>query len=297
MEEQQNQETHRKNWHDRHYKHLLIIPLVLLLFSLVYLGIFHSKNNDFFYKDISLTGGTSVTIYEKLNIEDLNSFLEGELSEVNLRKISDLISGEQVAIVVETTAESNEAREVLENYLGYELTEENSSFEFTGSSLSNAFYRQLIIALFVAFVFMAIVIFIIFKTPVPSGAVVLAAFADIIMTLVTVNILGIKMSSAGIISLLMLIGYSVDTDILLTNRVLRRHEGTLNEKLMGSVKTGLTMTLTSLVAVTVALLVVKSFSETLNQIFTILLIGLIFDMLNTWITNVSILKWYVERKK
>jgi len=132
---------------------------------------------------------------------------------------------------------------------------------------------------------------------VPSAAVIMAAAADILMTLVLVNILGIKMSSAGIVAFLMLIGYSVDTDVLLTTRILKRREGSLNNRIFGAFKTGMTMTLTSLLAVTIALLVVMSFSVVLTQIFTVLVIGLSFDIINTWITNVSILKWYVERKK
>ena len=63
------------------------------------------------------------------------------------------------------------------------------------------------------------------------------------------------MSSGGIVAFLMLIGYSVDTDILLTNRVLKRFEGTVNEKIFGAFKTGITMTLTSLLAIVLALLV------------------------------------------
>jgi len=117
------------------------------------------------------------------------------------------------------------------------------------------------------------------------------------MTLVLVNMLGIKMSTAGIVAVLMLIGYSVDTDILLTTRVLKRREDSLNQRLFGAFKTGITMTLTSLLAVVIALIVVSSFSIILTQIFTILAIGLAFDLLNTWITNVSILKWYVRSKK
>jgi len=105
------------------------------------------------------------------------------------------------------------------------------------------------------------------------------------------------MSSAGIIALLMLIGYSVDTNILLTTRLLKRHEGTVNQRIFGAFKTGITMTLTSLLAIVIALLVVKSFSPILTQIFTILSIGLCFDILNTWVTNTSILKWYMEKKK
>ncbi|MAH03333.1 hypothetical protein CMI39_00935 [Candidatus Pacearchaeota archaeon] len=187
---------------------------------------------------------------------------------------------------------------MLEEFLGYELINgENASFEFTGSSLSESFYKQLLIAILFAFILMAIVVFFIFRTFVPSLAVIIAAFADILMTLTMINILGMKISSAGIVAFLMLIGYSVDTDILLTTRILKRDEGSLNERIYGAFKTGLTMTLTSLLAITFALFVVKSFSIVLTQIFTVLVIGLGFDILNTWITNVSILKWYVEKKK
>jgi preprotein translocase subunit SecF len=298
MEEQQTHEN-KKNWHDKHYKTLLLIPLALLIFSFVYMGFFYSQHHDFFLKDISLMGGTSVTINGNLDIPSLKEALTNKFGEVNIREISDLVTGKQIATVVETTANVTEVKTFLENYLGYELIEgQNSSFESTDPSLGKSFYNQLLIAILVAFVFMAIVIFILFKTPVPSGAVVLSAFADIFMTLVTINILGIKMSSAGIIALLMLIGYSVDTDILLTNRVLRRHEDiTLNQKLLSAFKTGITMSLVSLIAVFVALLFVKSFSSTLDQIFTILIIGLIFDIFNTWVTNVSIIKWYMISKE
>jgi preprotein translocase subunit SecF len=52
------------------------------------------------------------------------------------------------------------------------------------------------------------------------------------MTLVVVNLLGMKLSSAGIVSFLMLIGYSVDTDIMLTTRLLKSGEGSLNQRLI-----------------------------------------------------------------
>ena len=94
----------------------------------------------------------------------------------------------------------------------------------------------------------------------------------------------------------MLIGYSVDTNILLTTRLLKRDEGSLNKRILEAFKTGITMTLTSLSAIVFALIIVKSFSVVLAQIFTVLAIGLGFDILNTWITNVSILKFYVEKK-
>ena len=286
-----------KNWHDKYYKILLIIPAILIIFSFIYMINFYNQNGDFIKKDISLTGGTSVTLYEKFDVLELKQGLQDKLSDINIREVYDLITQEQKAVIIETTSGADETKKVLEDYLKYELTDENSSFEFTGSSLSQGFYKQLLIAILAAFVAMGIVIFIIFRTFVPSIAVIVAAFADILMTLVAVNILGIEVSTAGIVAFLMLIGYSVDTDILLTSRVLKREGDSLNKKIFDSFKTGTTMTLTALFSVLVALFIVKSFSSVLAQIFTILAIGLGFDILNTWVTNVSIIKWYMQKKR
>ncbi len=123
----------------------------------------------------------------------------------------------------------------------------------------------------------------------------LCAFSSIVMTIAVIEIVGMKISTAGIVAFLMLIGYSVDTDILLTTRLLKRKEG-VNASLLGAFKTGTTMTITSIIAIATALIAVFSFSSVLNQVFTILLIGLTFDLFNTWVTNASIIKWYVETK-
>ena len=284
------------NFHDKHYKTLLLVPLIILILGFAYMGYFYSVNGDFIYRDISLTGGTSFTIQDSISSEQLKQDLSSKLEEINTREIYNIITGEQEAIIIQTKSSVDLTREVLEDYLGYKLDEKNSSIEFTGSTLSESFFKQLLIAILIAFVFMALVVFVIFRTVVPSMAIIIAAFADIFMTLIVVNLLGIKMSTAGIVAFLMLIGYSVDTDILLTNRVLKRY-GNLNSKLYYAFQTGMTMTITSIVAVGVALIFAMSFSVVLTQIFTILFIGLGFDILNTWITNVSILKWYVVGKE
>jgi len=285
--------------HDKNYKKLLLIPLILILFSFFYLISFYQNNDgNLFYKDISLTGGTSITLEEKIDASTLKNFLSGKLEDVNVREISDLITKEQKAIIIETKTNKEESKKVLEEYLGYDLIDgENVSFEFTGSTLSENFYQQLLIALLIAFFLMAIVVFFQFRVFVPSLAVIFSAFADSLMTLVTINLLGVKLSSAGIVALIMLIGYSVDTDILLSNKVLKRSGSSLNKRLFDSFKTGATMTITSLVAVIIAYLIIGQFSSVLHQIFLIMAIGLSFDLLNTWITNVSIIKWYALEKR
>jgi len=296
---QENKEKaeQNKSLYDKYYKLLLILPAVALLFSIVYLYQFNQQNGDIILKDVSLTGGTTITVFDKnVEVNKLGADLKKDFPDLNIRKLSDIMTGTQLGFIFETKEDAQKTKTSLENYLGYNLTEENSSIEFSGASLSAGFYQQLRFAILLAFCFMAIVVFVIFRTFVPSFAVILSAFSDIIMSVVVVDILGISISSAGVIAFLMLIGYSVDTDILLTTRVLKKKEGSINERLWSSFKTGITMTLTSIAAVGVSLIIIYNLSETLRQIFTILLIGLGFDMFNTWITNVVLIKWYAESK-
>jgi preprotein translocase subunit SecF len=146
----------------------------------------------------------------------------------------------------------------------------------------------------VAFIVVLISIYI--RYSIPSFAVMFCAFADIIMTLAVADFLNMRIAGAGIVAFLMLIGYSVDTDILLTTRVMTRKENSVNREIFGSFKTGMTMTLTAITSIIVAWFIVRPFGTVLNQMFEILLIGLCFDMLNTWITNTSLIKWFVEHK-
>lgn len=297
MEQEKTKTDRFWKFYDKNYKKLLLIPIILLILSFAYIGYFYSQTGEFFYKDISLTGGTTVTIFEDIDKTELEAFLTPKLGNVNIREVYDLITNQKEAVIIETTADAEQSREVLEEYLGYELNSDNSSFEFTGSALSESFFRQLLMAIVFAFVFMALVVFVLFRSFVPSAAVIISAFADIFMTFTFVTLLGIELSTAGIVAFLMLIGYSVDTDILLTNRVLKRREGSINNRISGAFKTGITMTLTSLLAFTFAFIVVRGFSLILTHIFLILIIGLCFDILNTWLTNASIIKWYAEKTK
>ena len=138
-------------------------------------------------------------------------------------------------------------------------------------------------------------IFMYIKFSIPSFAVILAALSDIIITLAIVNMMGMKLSTAGIAAFLMLIGYSVDTDILLSTRLLKRKEGSIMDRIYSAMKTGLTMNITTMIALTVGLIL--SQSVVISQIMIILLIGLCIDIVNTWIQNVGILRLYLEAKK
>jgi len=282
--------------YDKNYKILLAIPLIILLLSVIYLGFFYFRTGDFIIRDVSLSGGTTLTLTGDIDTTKLESQLKLKLGDVSFRKLSDISSGKNIAFIIESSAPPEELEKAVEDILGFKLTQENYSIEFSGPSLSNNFYHQLIIALLISFCLMSLVIFFLFRTFVPSIAVIFAAFADIVMALALVNFLGIKLSTAGIAAFLMLIGYSVDTDILLTTRALKKSEGTLNQRIFGAFKTGSFMTMTALVAILPAFFIVTGLPDSFRQIFFILALGLFADLVNTWLTNAGIIKWYCDKK-
>jgi preprotein translocase subunit SecF len=283
------------NWYDKNYKILLIIPVIIVLFCFSYLIYFYSQTGDIMYKDVSLKGGTTITIEGDIDISRIEKELPNYFKDISFRKLTEVTTGKQVAVIIESSATPEELKEKIAD-LGLVLTEENSSTEFTGSSLSSGFYKQLMFAILISFILMSVVIFILFKSFIPSIAIIFAAFSDILVPLTILNLAGITISSAGIAAFLMLIGYSVDTDILLTSRALKKKEGTLNHRLFGAFSTGIMMTMTSLAAVLPAFLLISGLPDSFRQIFLILSLGLIVDVFSTWLTNASIIKWYCQSK-
>jgi preprotein translocase subunit SecF len=149
-------------------------------------------------------------------------------------------------------------------------------------------------AMALAFIFMAIVIFVMYRSLIPSLNVVSAALWDIVVALALADLIGMRISTTGISAFLLLIGYSIDTDVLMTTRVLKRKEGTMMDRLVSSINTGLTMTLTAIVAVVTGL--VLSTSPVIKEMFTIILFGLITDIIMTYCMNAPILIRYAKKK-
>ncbi|WP_224448587.1 protein translocase subunit SecF [Haloprofundus salilacus] len=144
----------------------------------------------------------------------------------------------------------------------------------------------------VAFLGMSLVVFALFRTFVPSIAVVVSAFSDVVIPVALMNLLGIELSLGTVAALLMLIGYSVDSDILLNDHILRR-SGDFYESTYRAMRTGVTMTLTSLAAMIVMTITATLFGiQLLSAIGIILVFGLTADLMNTYLLNLSLLRWY-----
>lgn len=243
-------------------------------------------------------GGTEISILAPANT-DL-SVLKEQLPDSEV-KISESSIGTFVVIKSGLETDVDSVRAVVKEFFNVEdLSELSYTEKQIGSVLSSKFWEEGMKAVGFAFIFMAIVVYAIFRTPVPSGAVILAAASDMAIAVGGMSLFNIPISTATIAALLMLVGYSVDTDIMLTTRVLKRRSGTLDERIAGAMKTGITMSLTTIFAMAVLYLVVTFVvpaADVLANIAAVLLIGLIGDLMLTWMTNAGILKYYMSEYK
>jgi len=289
-----------KEIYEKKYQYLIIIPFIILILAFAQIIAQYSITGDFVNKGISLKGGSTITLNQDMSLEEqveLENNLKSKfpLAEISIRELSS--AGKTIGIAIDSDAQSNEEINALsseiESFTG--LSESDYSIEVMGSSLGESFFKQTKWVLLIALMLMGIVVFIYFRKVVPGLAIILAAVSDMVVTLAIFNLTGMKLGSSGIAAFLMLIGYSVDTNILLSSRLIKKKEGTITERTYSALKTGLTMSCTTLAVVFIAFMFVQS--ETVKQIMIILLIGLLVDLVMTWIQNAGILRYYLERKK
>lgn len=172
------------------------------------------------------------------------------------------------------------------------------SYNEVTPTLGAFFLAQMEDIIIAAFILVALVVLVIFRTPVPAFAVVFGAANDIIVALGAMGLFGIPLGVASVGGLLMLIGFAIDTDILSAIRIIKRSEGTPEERAFSSFKTGTTMTVTALLAFSVLFAVSYfAFIPTYLEISGVVLVGLVGDIITTWLADVPMVLWYKKNKE
>ncbi|WP_432704126.1 protein translocase subunit SecF [Methanothermobacter thermautotrophicus] len=267
------------------YRPLIAIPAAITVIALL-LVVFNGLNES-----VDLKGGAlaELTLEKSVTQAELESLLREKLGTGDIKVLS--IRGERATVQFGTDMDVVKVSEALRG------TATINSYKAVGPVLSKQAMNQIYWAIGFAFLFMSVTVFIIFRDPVPSLAVILAAASDIIIAMGGMSLFGIPLSLASVGAILMLIGYSVDTDILLTTRVLKRRKGTINERALGAMKTGVTMSIAAIASMAALYLVtvfVMPEARVLSDIAAVLIIGLLADILTTWLMNLGILRWYLE---
>lgn len=161
-------------------------------------------------------------------------------------------------------------------------------------ALSTKFLEQAGAVVLYSGVLSILLVFFFFRLPVPSFAVIIGAACDIIIAMGAMCLFGIPLTLPSFAALLMLIGFSLDTDILLTTRLLKRR-GDPRDNAFDAFKTGMTMSFSAIVAFSVLFIVAMlTHITTYYEISAVALAGLVADLFATWGINAVIILYYKE---
>ncbi len=286
-----------EEFYEKHYKKLMIIPILILIFSLgVLINNYYTKG-EFIGRDVELKGGVDVTIDKPgIDILKVESLLLGNYEDYTVRELTDFSTHQNLGVNIKIGDLKEDDVKDLKLLLQDELefNDEQFSPSITQAEFSSGFYQGLLLVVLFSFIMMAISVSIAFRTFIPSVAVISAAFLDIIFPLALLSLFGVKITGAGIVAFLLIIGYSIDTDVLLTTWMIKRKDGSYLERMVKSIKTGVTMTMTTIIVMIIG--IVLSISPVLHQMFLIILIALITDLISTYLWNAPILIGYCKRK-
>lgn len=253
----------------------------------------NSLNNDLVQLEIansSLAEQKRVEVMQKAR--ELNSLFSTQaLDESDVQKS---VAQAQQAFLEERSS----YRQRVSQALASVVSVENASFKEVGSSLSKFFVTKTREVVLYSFILSAIIIFLVFRAWASSFAVMFGAIADIVITAGIMGLLGIPLTLASVAALLMLIGFSLDTDVMLTARVIKRKEGTPAQRAFDAMKTGLTMNASVLIAF--GTLLALSFLLQIPfyyQVGAVAVIGALVDSIATWMGNAPLIVWSAERKE
>ncbi len=272
---------------ERYWKIWLWIPVIMLIISVGVIVNNIATTGSFMKKDIELTGGKSVTF--QINSADLDS-IKSSLPYASVHVTSGAVKN----LIIDFPFEKD-TQDVLDTVNEFASVNGQPTLQEIGPSIGNIFFQQTQLALIVAFILMAITVFILFRSVVPSLIVILAATANITITIAVLHMTGVSLSLPVIAALLMVIGYSVDTNMVLTSELLKSNNRNVSNGIKKAMKTGLTMTATIFVAL-IAMYFLAG-SVVIEQIAFVLIIATLFDAPTTWMTNAGVLRLWLARKR
>ncbi|PSP64350.1 preprotein translocase subunit SecF [Halobacteriales archaeon QH_8_67_36] len=266
-------------------RQLIAVPLVVLAVALGMLAVTFAMTGSPVALGNDFTGGSELTVQSSEPISEQQATDVFGDSVVSVQRVS---GQDQYIITFDDSAEISELTTQAEQADGITVLQSGTTSPVFGAENQ----RLAVIGVGVAFLGMSLLAFALFRSFVPSIAIVVSAFSDIVVPVAIMNLVGIELSLGTVAALLMLIGYSVDSDILLNNHVLRRSGG-FYESTYRAMRTGVTMTVTSIAAMTVMAIAATLFGiELMASIGIVLVLGLAADLMNTYMLNVTLLRWY-----
>ncbi len=269
-------------WYSDNLDRLLVATLAFTVICLAGIGVFGVK------KGIDLKGGTMIVLKTHTPPDEVKRIASKIFGTPDVEAMKS--SSGTVIIQVPRYLKADVVYELAKRVGG-----KVESIQTIGPTLGREFWKSVEEALPLALVGVAVVVFAIFRRKLLSLTVMAALGLDLADALGLMSWTGIPLTLASFAGLLMIIGYAVDSNILLSMyTVKRRRVKDIDEAIADTFKTGVTMVATTTAAA--CALFLMSMSEAMFEIASVVVFGLIADVLNTWVFNAWVIKNKVVRR-
>lgn len=272
------------------YKKLIVIPLIVtailgsaVILKGVPLGIDFSSGASINVKNVENVPETTTEIRKTLE-KDLGGSVQISLGDNEIN--------------VET---SFPLTEELENKLKSTLSEkfgidgQYSIPKRTFPAITALYIREAKKAVIIAAIAMAIILFISLRHIPTVGGILSVIGLDATVIFGGMSILNIPLTLSSMAGILLIFGYAVNTNVLLSSHVLKRVGGTVRERAANAMSTGLVMSTTSATALIVLNIVASP--DALKQLSAVIVIGILADMMNTWLFNSGLIMKQAEKQE
>lgn len=272
------------------HKRLIAIPLILAAFFGSVIAFHWRSTGDPVPLSMEFAGGSFVRIrgIKNLNTREAENFrtafqekFGGSVEIHTIENGVEIETSEDLLGTQENRTTEDRIKSLLSD-IGIEK-EPDISTESMGSIITQLYKNRARDAAIAAIIAMAIILFIALRHFTTVGGILSVVGLDFLGILGGMTILDIPLSLASMAGILLIFGYAVNTNILLSTNVLKRKGGTPRERAGRAMSTGVKMSSTSATAM-IALNLLTSAPE-LEQISAVLVIGILVDMVNTWLLN------------
>lgn len=271
------------------YKQLIAIPLIVTaIFGVAILMRGVPLGMEF-------SGGTYVKIQDVENMPSSVTIVEDTIKGTLGGDVKVYQAGNELDIettMVLTKEQENQLKKTLADELG--VTGDYTTPQRMSSVITSLYKEQAEKAMIAAAIVMAIILFIVLRHFTTVGGILSVIGLDLVGIFGGMAILNIPLSLASMAGILLILGYGVNTNILLCTRVLKRVGGTARDRAADAMTTGLVMSTTSATAL-IALNLITTAPE-LEHLSAVIVIGILVDMMNTWLFNSGIIMRHTEKE-
>ncbi|KXA89504.1 hypothetical protein AKJ57_05235 [candidate division MSBL1 archaeon SCGC-AAA259A05] len=246
---------------------------------------------------MEFSGGTYIEISNIKNIpsstSDVEHYLEDTFGgEVKVYQTGDNQLEIETSLVLEEE-DQNELQTGLNNEFG--ISGDYSIPRQMESGITSLYRHQAQLAVIAAAIIMGVILFLAFRGLTIALSILSIIGLDALGIFGCMTLLEIPLSLTSMAGILLIFGYAVNTNVLLSTRVLKRFGGTVRERAADAMRTGVAMSATSATAL-IALNIVATPSA-LKQLSAVIVIGILVDMMNTWFLNSGIIMRHAKGKK